>query len=147
MYAETHNPFPGDRAPGSSATSAALLAMAMRTRRARARVAMLFPTDLFHNSAWDMMLELFIAQAQGAHLCVKELILVSGESSTSALRRIDGLQAAGLTARRHDARDHRRIWIELTDKGRTAMVLLFEQFLGSGDNREDAAPKSFARQQ
>lgn len=144
MYAETHDPFPGDRAPGHSPTSAALLAIAIRMRRARERVRMLFPSDLFRDSAWDMMLELFIAQGQRRHLCVKELILVSGESSSSALRRIDGLQGAGLIARRHDARDHRRIWVELTDKGHTAMVLLFEQFLDNGD--AEPTPRSFTRQ-
>jgi len=76
-----------------------LLDLARQLQRMRAKAAKLFPRDVFRDSAWDMVLELFIAGQQQRVVCVKELIFVSGETSTSALRRIDRLEAAELLHR------------------------------------------------
>jgi DNA-binding MarR family transcriptional regulator len=111
--------------------NASLLAIARRAREARAHFNRFFPRDILRDSAWDMMLELIIAQEEGAKLCVKQLVLASGESSTSAMRRIDRLQSVGLLRRVVDDRDHRRVWIELTRDGHAAMSLMLQHLSDS----------------
>ncbi|WP_341786466.1 MarR family transcriptional regulator [Sphingomonas leidyi] len=112
-----------------------LLDLARQLQRMRAKAAKLFPRDVFRDSAWDMVLELFIAGQQQRVVCVKELIFVSGETSTSALRRIDRLEAAELLHRSHDPDDHRRMAVTLTDKGDAAMrAMLHSLFPGDSSS-------------
>ncbi|MEK9210743.1 MarR family transcriptional regulator [Sphingomonas sp. 2378] len=125
---------PGLRSQGEG--RATLVDLARQTQAMRANVAEFFPRDIFRDSAWDMMLELFIAEKESRPLCVKELILVSGESSTSALRRIDRLESAGLLRRRTDPADHRRLAVTLTQRGTDAMTAMLRHLyltMGDGD--------------
>ncbi len=115
-----------------------MLGLAIRARTSRERMRSLFPAELCSDTAWDMMLEVFITQLQKRSVCVKELVLVSGSSSSSALRRIDRLEDAGLIRRRLDPRDHRRTTVQLTDQGYTAMVLMLEQFVCPAASHEIA---------
>ena len=55
-------------------------------------------------------------------MCVKETMAVSGESATSTIRRIEGLEQARLVTRRYDPVDHRRVIVELSENGREAMI-------------------------
>jgi DNA-binding MarR family transcriptional regulator len=126
------------------AAGASLLARAQQARQLRSAMSKLGPRDLFVDPAWDMMIELFIAAEQRRTLCVKDLILLSGESSTSALRRIDRLQASELIARQLDRADHRRIRVELTPRGRTAMAAMLEHlFDPPGGPEAPARPATF----
>ncbi|WP_322964065.1 MarR family transcriptional regulator [Sphingomonas fuzhouensis] len=112
-----------------------LLELARQTQAMRANVAQFFPRDVFRDSAWDMMLELFIAEEQHRQLCVKELILVSGETATSALRRIDRLESTGLLRRQTDPADHRRLAVTLTQRGTDAMTAMLRHlYLTTGDD-------------
>jgi len=123
-----------------------LLALAMRSQVTRGRMRALFPADLCSDTAWDMMLEVFITQLRRKSVCVKELVLVSGSSSSSALRRIDRLEETGLVRRTLDPSDHRRTTVQLTNRGYTAMVLMLEQFgcpITSERVAPASAPKSF----
>lgn len=116
-----------------------LLDLARQTKVMRANTAQFFPRDIFRDSAWDMMLELFICEQQDRALCVKELILVSGESSTSALRRIDRLESAGLLRRTTDPADHRRLTVTLTQRGTDAMTAMLRHlYMTIGDDRGGA---------
>ena len=121
-------------------TAPSLLDLARQTQLMRASTAQFFPRDVFRDSAWDMMLELFIADQQSRPICVKELILVSGESSTSALRRIDRLEGAGLIRRRTDPADHRRLAVTLTQRGTDAMTAMLRHLDLS--MTEDGRPQS-----
>jgi DNA-binding MarR family transcriptional regulator len=126
------------RGPDREAT---LLHLAQQTKAMRANTAQFFPRDIFRDSAWDMMLELFICEQQDRALCVKELILVSGESSTSALRRIDRLESAGLLRRATDPADHRRLTVTLTQRGTDAMTAMLRHlFMTIGDDRGAVGP-------
>jgi DNA-binding MarR family transcriptional regulator len=69
-----------------------------------------------------MIIDLFIAFETGERLYVKDLILKSGESAASAMRRIDRLQQAALLTRHPDPFDQRRVYVGITDKGRAAMT-------------------------
>ena len=123
--------------------------LARHTLKVRTTINSLYPDDLFRDSAWDMMLELFVARMEGKQLCVKDLVVISGESPTSALRRIDRLQTEGLIQRRLDRRDHRRLRVDLTEAGHTAMVLMLEHLYNLDEHGQPQAKpaKSFTPHQ
>ncbi|USU06637.1 MarR family transcriptional regulator [Sphingomonadaceae bacterium OTU29MARTA1] len=127
------------------AHSPALLACARQARQLRATMSAFLPRDLLVDPAWDMMIDLFIARCTAERLCVKDLILLSGESPASAMRRIDRLQHAGLIERQADPADHRRVHVGLTEAGQTAMAaMLAHLFDHRGEDGEaPATPKSF----
>lgn len=76
-------------------------------------------------------------------------VVISGESPTSALRRIDRLQTEGLIQRRLDRRDHRRLRVDLTEAGHTAMVLMLEHLYNLDEHGQPQAKsaKSFTPHQ
>lgn len=101
--------------------------------RARTKMARIAPKGLLRDSAWDMMLELFISGQEGGILFVKQLLHSSGESTTAALRRIDRLEEAGFIERFPDPLDRRRVIVRLQDRGRAAMFAMLEHVF---DNEE-----------
>jgi DNA-binding MarR family transcriptional regulator len=126
----------GDRGVGRiqagqsvSAVDEPIWCLAQQLLRARTKSGRFFPKDIFRDSAWDMMLELFLAGQKGRHVCVKELALAAEETPASAMRRIDRLQEANLIRRRSDPRDHRRVLVELTEGGNEAMHGLLSHIL------------------
>ena len=121
-------------------TSPDLLARAEHARELRhAMTSASLPADLFVDPAWDMMLELMIADGGPVPLVVKDLILLSGESPASAMRRIARLEEADLVQRRPDPADHRRVRVFLTDKGHAAMAAMLERLFDLGPAREETA--------
>ncbi|WP_380783937.1 MarR family transcriptional regulator [Sphingomonas sp. R86520] len=135
-----------DRAAGIVPISPALLARARQARRLRATMSAFLPRDLLVDPAWDMMIDLFIAVATGERLHVKDLILMSGESVASAMRRIDRLQHATLLTRHPDPIDHRRVHIGITAKGQAAMAAMLDHlFDGGAENGKlrPVEPQSF----
>lgn len=135
-----------DRAAGIVPISPVLLARARQARRLRATMSAFLPQDLLVDPAWDMMIDLFIAAATGERLHVKDLILMSGESAASAMRRINRLQEAALLARDPDPTDHRRVHVGLTARGQSAMAAMLEHLFDAGAENGPllpVKPKSF----
>lgn len=95
--------------------------------QARKRISGFGPKGLFRDTAWDMMLELFISREEGGVLYVKQLMLASGESTAAAMRRIDRLEDAGFMQRLPDPLDHRRVIVRLTDRGRSGMIAMLRE--------------------
>ncbi|WP_052071684.1 MarR family transcriptional regulator [Sphingopyxis sp. MWB1] len=95
--------------------------------KARHKMAALLPKGLLRDSAWDMILELFVAQEEGGILYVKQLMLSSGESAAAAIRRIDRLEEAGLIERFSDPLDRRRVIVRLQEKGHEAVLTMLKQ--------------------
>nr|WP_236704453.1 MarR family transcriptional regulator [Sphingomonas sp. ATCC 31555] len=97
--------------------------------------------DMFGEPAWDMLLELFIAEAEGRPTPVKNLCLAACASVSTALRRLDCLVEAGLVGKVDDATDARRSLIQLTDRGMGVMTMLlqyevFERLPAEGGHRQ-----------
>lgn len=88
---------------------------------ARADRDAIFQAGLFSDPAWEMMLDLAVAEASGRPISVTSLCIASGAPTTTALRRIDDLKDAGLIDRTPDPRDKRRILVQLTQPGRDRM--------------------------
>ena len=109
---------------------------------ARIKSAKYFPKTLFRDSAWDMMLELFVAGEERRRICVKQLMGVAGESSTGTMRRIDRLEEAGLIGRSPDPQDHRRVIVELSESGRAAMAAMLRDLYDPQPARKATAAKS-----
>lgn len=96
--------------------------MALRKERKK-----IFGERLFEDPVWEMLLDLANADARGREVPVTSLCLVSGVSTTTALRRIDDMADAGLVTRRRDETDGRRVLVGLTDDGRAKV----ERYLSS----------------
>ena len=103
-----------------------------RTMRARTTRAEYFPSDLFSDPAWDMLLDLALARLTGKRVSVSSLCLAAGVPATTALRRLDDLCAAKMTTRLPDAADGRRKFVELTDDGARRMLLYLESLQREG---------------
>lgn len=107
----------------------------IEARRARTRV---FPSDLFHDPAWNILLELYASHLQGRPVSISDACLFSGTSSTSTLRWITVLIDRGYVYRQPDARDGRRINIVLTETALDALDL-YADYCAEGRLKESIA--------
>jgi len=82
----------------------------LRLRRRRNK---LFGGDLFGEPAWDIMLELYVADLSGQKLSVSGACYMSGVPLTTALRWITRLERDGWIRRIEDPFDKRRSWLVL----------------------------------
>jgi hypothetical protein len=98
---------PADVSPGS-------LAAARRMIRARLRRQNYFDAALFADPAWDMMLDLFVAEAEGRETPVMNLCLSSQVPETTTLRWVKTLEHAGVVIRQKDEHDQRRVLVRLS---------------------------------
>jgi UDP-N-acetylmuramoyl-tripeptide--D-alanyl-D-alanine ligase len=113
-------------AKATAGAGSELLEGARQLLQARLKMARLVPKGLLRDSAWDMMLELYISGEEGGISYVKQLILTSGESPAAAMRRIDRLEEAGFIERFIDPLDRRRVIVRLTGRGHAAMFAMLE---------------------
>jgi hypothetical protein len=113
-------------ADDSAAFQGSALALARHAYAMRRQRAAIFGTsDLFGEPAWDILLDLYIAQAEGKPVSVSSACIGSASPPTTGLRWLAVLTERGLIARTADEQDHRRIMVHLTERGMAAM----EQFL------------------
>ncbi|WP_029005570.1 response regulator [Azorhizobium doebereinerae] len=97
---------------------------------ARADRDAIFQAGLFSDPAWDMLLDLAVAEATNRPISVTSLCIASGVPTTTALRRIDDLKEAGLLDRVPDPGDRRRILVKLTGTGRERMEAFVQRQAG-----------------
>ena len=105
-------------APAKSVITASTVRDVLRARRLRDRF---FGDGLFEDPAWDMLLDLFAAQLEGARVSVSSLCIAAAVAPTTALRWIGKLTAARLLVRAPDPEDGRRAFVALTDAASDAM--------------------------
>lgn len=95
----------------------------IRKRRAREHF---FPSDLFADPAWDMLLDLYAARLEGQMVSVSSLCIAAAVPATTALRWIKTLTDSGLFEREADDKDGRRIFIAMSDKAFASMEQYFQ---------------------
>ncbi len=103
----------------------------VRARRARERY---FPADIFADPAWDMLLDLTAARAEGQPVSVSSLCIAACVPPTTALRWIRTLCDAGLFERASDPDDARRAFIALAEPTARAMARYLAAFAPSGQD-------------
>jgi hypothetical protein len=84
------------------------------------------PGHLFADPAWDMLLDLYLADIVSKRISISSLCGASQVPATTALRWIAALQSEGLVDRTSDPLDQRRYFMSLSEKGLAAM----DQFFG-----------------
>lgn len=115
---------PDDRSGGQGATP--LLALARHAYWLRRQRAQIFgAADLFGEPAWDILLDLYIAQGDGKAVSVSSACIGSASPPTTGLRWLAALADKGLILREPDAHDQRRIMVRLSAEGSAAI----ERFL------------------
>lgn len=76
--------------------------------------------------AWDMMLDLMLANTHGRELSASDLATGAGVPLSSGLRMIAALEMHGLAKRSIDERDRRRSIVRLTENGAERMATYFD---------------------
>jgi len=92
----------------------------------RRRTAIFGNPDLFGEPAWDILLDLYIAQADGKSVSVSSACIGSAAPATTGLRWLGVLADTGLIVRENDADDHRRVMVRLSAHGMAAMERFFD---------------------
>lgn len=114
-------------APRPARPARSLLTLARNTYALRRKRDSLFGNpDLFGEPAWDILLDLFIAHAEGKPVSVSSACIGSAAPATTGLRWLGVLADEGLVVRENDADDHRRVLVRLTPAGVAAMERFFE---------------------
>lgn len=93
----------------------------------RQRAAIFGCAEMFGEPAWDILLDLYIANAEGKQVSVSSACIGSACPPTTGLRWLAILTEQGFVLRENDSHDNRRVMVRLTDKGVAAM----ERFLAT----------------
>jgi hypothetical protein len=93
---------------------------------ARRRRARFFPSDMFADPAWDILLDLYLAEIEQRRTVVSSLCAAAYVPATTALRWITSLANRGMLTRRSDPLDRRRVFVELTPKASDCMRCYFD---------------------
>jgi hypothetical protein len=92
----------------------------------RKRAAIFGNPELFGEPAWDILLDLYIAHAEGKPVSVSSACIGSAAPATTGLRWLGVLADEGLVLRENDPEDNRRVLVRLTANGVTAMERFFD---------------------
>lgn len=113
------------------AASEQRLAVAKTILDNRRRRRSLFPGVRLGEASWDMMLDLYIADATGRLVDISGLCIASGTPTTTALRHIETLVEQGYVIREDDANDGRRTFIHSEEKLRAAVDSWLDMYTGA----------------
>ena len=118
------DPSPRPSLPNPSLPDPRLVRQMIASRQARARF---FDAALFGDPAWDMLLDLAAAHAEGEQVSVTSLCIAAAVPATTALRWITQLVETGVFVRVADPVDRRRAFIALSPDSVQAMARYFAQ--------------------
>ncbi|MBL9071862.1 MAG: MarR family transcriptional regulator [Sphingopyxis sp.] len=118
----------GDFGSADERLSLALVNARRAIRRRILRDQLLDAPGLFGEPAWDMLLEVFVHQAEGRPISTSSLCIASGLSMTAALRVLPRMEEAGLVQREPDPADGRRNFILLAPAILQRLVAFFEEY-------------------
>ena len=103
-----------------------LVKLAKRIRDMRKARTRFFDIDLFGEPAWDIILALYLSDAEGYRLKVTDLVNESQATPSTALRWIDRLHELGLISRRENPLDRRSQFLEMPADGLRKITALLE---------------------
>jgi DNA-binding MarR family transcriptional regulator len=86
-----------------------------------------FDGALFSDPAWDILLDLYIAQESGREIAVQSACIGAAVPPTTALRWLKVLEDHKLVKRREDPQDHRRRFIRLTPMAVDALTRYLDE--------------------
>lgn len=107
------------------------VAAAQRYLRLRRRRDDRFPDHLFADPAWDMLLELFVADETGRHLSITGACIAGAVPATTGLRWVALLEKRSLVVRQAFPGDRRVHYLQLTPHARDLVVDWLEQFMAA----------------
>ena len=81
---------------------------------------------LFGEPAWDILLDVYIAQKSRREIQVSSVCIEAGVPSTTILRWLTRLELEGLIYRASDNVDGRRRYVRLTDAGTALMTRVLD---------------------
>ncbi|MXO64858.1 winged helix DNA-binding protein [Altericroceibacterium endophyticum] len=96
-----------------------------------------FSADIFRDPAWDILLDLTLAEIKQQQISISSACLAAQVPPTTALRHIEELEKLGLIERENDPTDKRRRHIKLTNEALRAMANYFQLILQETPSRED----------
>ena len=110
-----------------------MLAFTRRMINERYRRFQYFDGHLFSDPAWDIMLELFVAEIEVREVPVTNLCFTSNVPDTTVLRWIKTLCHEELVVRHKDKIDKRRVLVQLTRPASEAMRRYVEEQMAAAD--------------
>jgi len=115
---------PATRTQNSADTeiSADAVRWLIKARRARASY---LGNELFAEPAWDILLDLLLAEIAGHRVQVSSLCIAADVPATTGLRWINQMAKRGLLKRCPDPRDGRRVFVELVPEVSLALRRYF----------------------
>ena len=118
--------------PAANAPGAASATDVRKTIRARRLRDQHFTEGLFEDPAWDMLLDLYAAELEGAQVSVSSLCIAAAVAPTTALRWIARMTDTGLFVRQPDPFDRRRAFLALSETARQNMDRYFAALRQNG---------------
>lgn len=120
---------------GADATRPATAALgasdcAKRYLRQRRRREERFPSGLFADPAWDILLDLYICEAEARRVSVSDACRASAVPESTALRCIRSMIAHGLISREGSMSDRRVKYLVLADGAREMISYWIEETFG-----------------
>ena len=92
---------------------ASQLRRVIKSRRKRNEI---FPTALFADASWDILLDLTLARLENRQISVSSLTIAAAVPTTTALRRIKALAELGMIAIVADPNDGRRNYVQISEE-------------------------------
>jgi len=93
--------------------------------RRRRRQTVFAAAEFFSDPAWDILLELFIADHEGEKMAVSSIGIDAGIPQATAIRWLSLLERHNLVQRKPDINDKRRQWVSITANCRKMMHSYF----------------------
>lgn len=129
--------------PGAALNRTQCVELARRLYADRRRRQLAFSNpDIFGEPAWDILLDLYIAQAEKRAISVSSACIGSAAPPTTGLRWLGVLQEEGLVLREHDPQDQRRILVRLSSDGIHRMEDYLSKLTRSGKPVANTTPDS-----
>jgi DNA-binding MarR family transcriptional regulator len=92
----------------------------------------MFGPGLFSDPAWDILLDLYTAEAKGERVQITSLAIAARVPHSTAIRWAGMMTRAGLLVRQRDPRDARRIHISLSASAKELMREYLEKLSRDG---------------